>query len=168
MNVIREFQNQHRFLSNFWLVVIDFEGHLYISTEHAYQAAKTLDPVIRQQVRNVTHPGQVKKFARTIPLRSDWNVVKLGIMEQLQRLKYQNPELKKLLLSTYPDKIEEGNNWRDTFWGIDLKSGIGQNHLGKILMKIREELLPSGSCRCGSSKYRIHQPHSHVGWTPDE
>ena len=36
--------------------------------------------------------------------------------------------------------LEEGNTWHDTFWGVDAKTGEGQNHLGKILMKIREEL----------------------------
>ena len=36
-------------------------------------------------------------------------------------------------------KLVEGNYWKDTFWGVDEKLG-GKNHLGRILMEIREEL----------------------------
>ena len=36
--------------------------------------------------------------------------------------------------------LEEGNGWHDTFWGVDLKTGEGENHLGRILMQVREEL----------------------------
>ena len=36
--------------------------------------------------------------------------------------------------------LEEGNTWHDTFWGVDAKTGEGLNHLGRILMKVRDEL----------------------------
>lgn len=37
-------------------------------------------------------------------------------------------------------RITEGNYWNDKFWGVCLKSNQGQNHLGKLLMNIREEI----------------------------
>jgi len=50
----------------------------------------------------------------------------------------QNTELKKRLLSTGNEHLEEGNTWGDKIWGT--VNGIGENRLGKILMRIREEL----------------------------
>ena len=52
----------------------------------------------------------------------------------------QHDDLKALLLATGDANLEEGNTWNDTFWGVDLANGCGQNNLGKILMKIRGEL----------------------------
>jgi hypothetical protein len=46
--------------------------------------------------------------------------------------------LKQLLLATGDKELIEGNTWGDTFWGVC--NGIGQNHLGKILMAKRTEL----------------------------
>lgn len=52
----------------------------------------------------------------------------------------RNPDLRKKLLETGNEELIEGNWWHDTYWGVDIKTGKGQNKLGKILMKVREEL----------------------------
>ena len=52
----------------------------------------------------------------------------------------QNEDLKQLLLATGDLGLEEGNTWHDTFWGVDAKTREGENHLGRILMRVREEL----------------------------
>ena len=49
-----------------------------------------------------------------------------------------HPELLQLLLSTGDLEIVE-NAPHDYFWGIG-RTGQGQNHLGKLLMRIREEM----------------------------
>ncbi|MGM9605038.1 MAG: hypothetical protein ACI3XG_08225 [Faecousia sp.] len=36
--------------------------------------------------------------------------------------------------------LEEGNTWHDTFWGVDAKTRDGENHLGRILMRVRQDL----------------------------
>ncbi len=46
-------------------------------------------------------------------------------------------ELKQKLISTGNSILEEGNYWNDTFWGICKEKE--ENHLGKLLMKVREE-----------------------------
>ena len=75
-------------------------------------------------------------------MRPDWEQVKLGIMEEIVRAKFtQHPELAGRLLSTGDLQLVEGNAWHDTFWGVDLATGKGQNRLGLILMRIRAELL---------------------------
>lgn len=61
-------------------------------------------------------------------------------MEEIVRAKFsENETLKNMLLATGDAELKEGNTWNDTFWGIDQKTGSGENHLGKILMKIRDE-----------------------------
>jgi predicted NAD-dependent protein-ADP-ribosyltransferase YbiA (DUF1768 family) len=37
-------------------------------------------------------------------------------------------------------ELIEGNWWGDTYWGVC--NGVGENHLGKLLMKIRDYLYP--------------------------
>lgn len=137
---ISQFQGAHRWLSNFWQVPILFEGFIYASVEHAYVAAKTTDPAVREQVRCVTNPGSVKRFGRKIDVRPDWDEIRLATMEQLVRAKFADKRLRALLISTGVAHIEEGNHWGDTFWGVDLR-GNGENHLGKIIMKIRAEIV---------------------------
>ena len=84
-------------------------------------------------------PGQAKKYGKTVELRKDWEDVKLSIMEEIIREKFiYDPDLVKMLLDTGDKELIEGNNWNDTFWGMC--RGKGENHLGKILMKLREEL----------------------------
>ena len=50
----------------------------------------------------------------------------------------QNEELKSRLLATGTHLLEEGNTWGDKIWGT--VDGEGENHLGKILMRVRKEL----------------------------
>ena len=62
-------------------------------------------------------------------------------MEEIVRAKFtQNHALRQQLLDTGDRELREGNSWHDIFWGVDLRTGKGENHLGKILMKVRSEL----------------------------
>ncbi len=56
----------------------------------------------------------------------------------------QNPDLLSKLLATGDAELIEGNTWGDRVWGVDLYRGAGENHLGKILMRIRDELRDGG------------------------
>lgn len=136
--MIKEFRGHYRFLSNFWPAVVSFDGMSFPSVEHAYVAAKTTDRNLRVEICHVATAGQVKQFGRKIKLRSDWEAIKLDVMEDLVRKKFTIPDLRELLLETGKQHLEEGNHWNDTFWGVC--RGRGQNHLGKIIMKIRQEI----------------------------
>jgi predicted NAD-dependent protein-ADP-ribosyltransferase YbiA (DUF1768 family) len=59
-------------------------------------------------------------------------------MYDLSWLKYQDPVLRSKLLATDDAYLEETNGWFDRFWGVCL--GTGHNHLGKILMKVRQRI----------------------------
>ncbi len=138
-NPIKGFFGPYRFLSNFWPVTIEFEQHKYPTVEHAYQASKSIDPHIRDMIRVCPTPGIAKRLGKTIKLRSNWEDIKLNMMLLLLREKFNEPSLKKALSNTGTRELIEENNWGDTFWGIYKREG--QNHLGKILMKIRREII---------------------------
>jgi ribA/ribD-fused uncharacterized protein len=146
--LIDSFEGKYRFLSNFYAQPVTFEGILYPSVEHAYQAAKTMDLQERAYIATLT-AGKAKRAGRKLVLRSDWEAVKLTIMEQLVLDKFSNSEhLWRLLMATGNDQLVEGNWWGDTYWGVC--RGIGQNHLGKILMKVRTALQSSTGFMPGS------------------
>jgi ribA/ribD-fused uncharacterized protein len=143
---IKSFTGEYRFLSNFYPCVVQLDGIDYPSTEHAYQAAKTLDFDQRIPFRTGT-AAEAKKRGSHLKLREDWEEVKLEIMESLLQQKFcQGSDLQNRLNQTRGTKLEEGNWWHDNFWGScdcnkrdECKRG-GKNHLGKILMKIRDRL----------------------------
>ncbi len=138
---IKQFKGGFDFLSNFHPAHVALDGVRYDTVEHAFQAAKTTDKIERREVRNADTPGKAKKLGRKVTLRPDWNEIKVTVMTNLVRQKFdRHQELKQQLLETGDAELEEGNTWRDTFWGVSLKSGKGRNELGKILMKIRDEL----------------------------
>ncbi len=136
---IKEFQGKYRFLSNFWPCEIKHQGIVYPSVEHAFQASKTLSTPERKIIALLQTPGASKRAGRKLVLREDWEDRKNFIMYILLKLKFKDLSLKKKLLATGDASLIEGNNWGDTYWGIC--KGKGKNHLGKLLMKIRNNLI---------------------------
>lgn len=140
MHKIGEFRGEYSWLSNFWPCTVIYGGLNFPSAENAYQAAKEPDPILRQTYIFLT-PGEAKKLGRKAILRPDWDQVKVKIMTEIVREKFtRHLGLKELLLSTGDAELVEGNDWNDKFWGVCNKTGVGENNLGKILMKIRSEL----------------------------
>lgn len=144
-NPITDFRGPHDFLSNFYPSEVEYEGAEYPTVEHAFQAAKSLDFAERRAVKLLTTPGAAKRMGRKIKRRTDWFDVSLQIMEALLLQKFTRyPELKEKLLATGSTELIEGNNWNDRFYGAVYDTNknmwMGENHLGKILMKVREEL----------------------------
>lgn len=136
---ITKFFDEYRFLSNFWPCDVEFNGIIYPSVEHAYQAQKTTDIQTRINISKMKTAGEVKTYGKTLPVRCDWDDIKFQIMEDLVHQKFfNNYKLKGLLMATDDAKLVEGNTWGDVYWGVC--NGVGENNLGKILMKVREEL----------------------------
>ena len=136
--MIRVFRGKYAFLSNFSASFVQYNGIVFPTVEQAFQAAKTLDKSIQEKFPFVNSPEDARYYGRRIQLRSDWESVKDGIMEDLIRQKFSEPHYKKLLLETGEDYIEEGNTHGDRYWGT--VKGEGENRLGKLIMKIRKEL----------------------------
>lgn len=135
--MIDRFDGPYRWLSNFYPVRIQYIEEWYPSVEHAYQAAKSDNPDVRKRFL-IGDAKSARAKGRRIKVRADWNSSKLAVMEHLLRQKFQRGDLRAQLLSTGDQELVEGNWWGDQFWGV--YHGKGDNYLGKLLMKIREEL----------------------------
>ncbi len=140
--IVSEFRGPYRWLSNFHNVPIEFEDATYPSTENSYQAAKCANIEDRRLFLNVTS-STAKGLGRQVALRGDWTEeLRLKLMYDFNYQKFFGDRcLRDKLIDTGDAILIEGNLWGDTFWGVDLKSGAGKNHLGKILMRVRRELL---------------------------
>jgi ribA/ribD-fused uncharacterized protein len=126
------------FLSNFWPVRVVLDGVEYPTVEHAYQAAKTLDSAERRRILAASTAGRAKKLGRRTRIRPDWDAVKLDVMRDLLMQKFSCDSLRSALLATGDAPLVEVNTWSDYFWGVC--NGIGENHLGKLLMQLRTQL----------------------------
>jgi ribA/ribD-fused uncharacterized protein len=141
--MIDSFRSDYRFLSNYYPSVVNYcdevDDRDYPTVEHAYQAAKSEMLEDRIKIASLATPAEAKSEGQLLTLRPAWDKMKLTIMEHLVRQKfYRNEKLAKRLLDTGDEELIEGNNWGDRYWGQC--NGIGENHLGRILMQIREEL----------------------------
>lgn len=141
--MIKEFQGGYRWLSNFWYLESPFvyQGLHFITNEHFYMAMKIKDLNTRKQVSHYPLKG-LKAFCKTLPLREDWDEIKLSVMLYGLRYKFSksNPTLRQKLINTEDLYLQEGNYWGDKFWGVCLKTGEGENHLGKLIMQVRDEI----------------------------
>lgn len=126
--MIREFKGEHRFLSN-------FEG----GVEQRYQAAKCFHASDAARILALS-PGLAKRCGREVRMREDWECVKELFMQQYVVEKFKREPFRSQLLATGDEEIQEGNTWGDVFWGVDLRTGQGENRLGKLLMKVRATL----------------------------
>lgn len=136
--MITSFKGEHAWLSNMQRIEPFFYGHLkFDSVECFYVAMKSTDVVERAKIAKM-NPYEAKKYGRTLKLREDWDAIKLGVMRYGLKKKFLQPKFKELLLATGDKELIEGNTWGDTFWGVC--NGVGENHLGKLLMEIREQL----------------------------
>ena len=137
MKSIDRFAGEFDWLSNFFPCKVEFEGLTFDNSEAAFQAAKCLDMKERERFFGLSG-GQAKRLGKKVELRLDWEDVKIDVMREVLKVKFSNPELAEKLVATGNTQITEGNSWNDTFWGVC--RGKGQNHLGKLLMELRDNL----------------------------
>jgi predicted NAD-dependent protein-ADP-ribosyltransferase YbiA (DUF1768 family) len=156
--IIDSFEGVYDFLCNFYPHRVFYENHWYPRNEHAFHAMKEFDPFYRVKFQTkeemkkfyINHnqsldrsikelpPWTAKKLGRSATLRKDWEEVKVQIMTDINRIKFSDPLLRKKLLDTGDAILIEGNDWNDKFWGVC--DGVGENMLGRILVKIRSEI----------------------------
>ena len=132
-------------LSNFYPCLVRWDGATYRTTEAAFQAAKTDDWDHRIRIYNATTPGQAKALGQRysfekykVVIRPDWDEIKFDVMHNLCSQKFHQPGFREKLLATGGAMLIEGNTWGDRIWGV--VNGVGENHLGKTLMRIRAGL----------------------------
>jgi ribA/ribD-fused uncharacterized protein len=142
---IGPFRDEWFFLSNFFPCSVSFERVLYETVEHAFQAAKTLDVTLRRTIRNAKSPGAAKRLGRSIAVRDDWDSIKDEVMLTLLRSKFSREDLAAMLRETAPRPLIEVNDWGDTYWGVC--DNVGENRLGRLLERVRSEVLNDTSVR---------------------
>jgi len=132
---------EYGFLSNYFECPIISKKIKWKSIEHYYQAQKFTGTIKEDQTRKLSSPDSDKCYAHSFQhlWRPDWDEVKIEIMREAVRDKFfQSAILAEELIATRSAILIEDSK-KDFFWGIS--DGTGQNMLGKILMKVREELI---------------------------
>src|SRR5690606_15079076 len=87
--VIGPFSGEHRWLSNFWPVQVEYEGMTFPSVEHAYQAAKCARLEDREIIRRALSPAEAKRLGRQVKMVQNWDQIKVEVMERLLRQKFR-------------------------------------------------------------------------------
>lgn len=145
MRESKSFTGEYAFLSNMYPCSIEIalldDRFKFTSAEAAFQAGKCEYLRDIWDIDRAKNGYEAKKIGRRVDIREDWDEMKLQWMELVLRKKFssENPELMQKLIDTYPMELVEVNTWNDTFWGVC--NGKGENHLGKILEKIRLDLV---------------------------
>ena len=135
------FDGEYAFLSNFYEHPIQYNGIVYPTNEHFFQAMKSLKEEERQMIAAAPTPGIAKRLGRKVALRADWEQIKYDIMLLALRLKFCDKELREKLRKTGDEYLIEGNYWHDNVWG-DCScerccTTRGRNELGRLLMQVR-------------------------------
>lgn len=155
--MISQFRDEYAFLSNYFpspilvpcVKVVPFGTPaaefctVAPTVEHAFQARKTDDLVLREKIATARTAGTAKRMGREVILPPDWEVRKTTVMWNCLVQKFTaHPELMKKLVDTSPKFLVEGNSWHDNYWGVcicgDRCENKGRNVLGKFLMLIRD------------------------------
>ena len=128
--------------SNLYKCPVEFEGTVFPTSEHAYQAGKARKPAVRQWILSAPTPALAAMAAHGLyvwDVVPDWAQTKFERMRAVLRAKFdQHPALRELLLSTGTARLVEAgtvNNAVNRLWGeVD---GKGENMLGVMLMELR-------------------------------
>ncbi|MBK9522250.1 MAG: NADAR family protein [Rhodocyclaceae bacterium] len=130
--------------SNLYPRPVEFEGRVYPTSEHAYQAGKASKPVVRDWILSAPTPSLAAMAAHGLyvwDVVPNWAQIKFDRMRAVLRAKFeQHADLKELLLATGDARLVEAgtvNNAVNRLWGeVD---GKGENMLGVMLMELRSE-----------------------------
>jgi ribA/ribD-fused uncharacterized protein len=141
-------KNDYGFLSNFYPAKMKIDGKEYATNEHFYQSQKAIKPELQEWIRTAPTPYAAMIMGRHLraskgefdpdwekPWITEWPHKKIAVMMEGLRCKFrQNPDLKEKLLAT-GDAVLHEDSPDDMCWGKK-----GQDWLGRLLMKVRDEM----------------------------
>lgn len=141
---IAEYQLNVFPLDNFAPFGLTMDDEYFQTSEHAFQYLKFVDTnkEVAENIKKSFSPNDARDIAHENKAGrlDNWSDIKYEKMEEVLKLKVeQNPIVKECLLNTKDYLIAECCIDEDTDWGVD-NNNQGENHLGKIWMKIRDEL----------------------------
>lgn len=138
--IIRFYSRDEKYgwLSNFHRCFMIVDDKIYMTNEHFYQSQKAIEPKFQEWIRLAPNPYQAMKAGRNLregkELVRNWESIKVQVMLKGLRIKFSEPKLRDMLLSTENSILMEDSP-TDMFWG-----GHGKNMLGKLLMQVRDEI----------------------------
>lgn len=131
-------------LDNFYKKDMFYQGRVWSSAENAYQAQKSAD-LNTKELFIKYEPEYARLYGNLIDARFDWHRVDDMYLDEILSAKFEDSELRDLLLSTGDSElVYDTTETHDNDLGhcrcAECISRIGQNRLGKALMKLREQL----------------------------
>ncbi len=136
--------------SNLYRREISFEGEVFATSEHAYQAGKARKQEVRAWLMNAPTPALLAMAAHGLyywDIAPGWSKIKFNRMREVLRAKFsQHEDLRELLLATGDARLVESatvDNAVNRLWGE--VNGHGKNMLGTMLMELRTELRAAGT-----------------------
>ena len=131
--------------SNLFRRPITFEGEVFATSEHAYQAGKARKPEVRKWLMEAPTPALLAMAAHGLyywDVAPGWSRIKYDRMRSVLLAKFtQHQDLRELLLSTGDARLVEAatvDNEVNRLWGE--VNGRGKNMLGVMLMELRDKL----------------------------
>lgn len=138
---ITSFSGDFAFLSIYYPCEIEYEGMLFSSALHAFCAARTPDLDDKRKFTSNAEPilvaAKAEALSKTLPMRKDWMEIRNQVLDEVQTLKFSSYKLSQRLLSTEQRLLSDDHS-RDRYLGHC--HGKGDNQLGKVLMRLREEI----------------------------
>ena len=134
-------EGKYGYLTNFFRAAVFFEGKQFVTNEHAFQSSKMKLARDAEKIRNAPSADEAASLGRdrSRPIHADWDSRRLDVMRAINLAKFdQHATLLARLVSSGSRPLIERSD-RDDFWG-DGADGKGLNHLGLILMSIRDQL----------------------------
>ena len=150
-NGVTTFAGRFSKLSNLHPCTLEIDGRTWSSVEQYVQFCKATnwgDQKTAASILGTDDPIEAMTFGRTVDtMGTDWVQQSEEIMEKALKKKFQIPVFKKAILNT---EAVIGEGITDKTLGTGMKNGIknslnarswtGRNTMGKLLVKIREEL----------------------------
>lgn len=132
------FSGELNFCSNFYYAEILYKGQKFKTAEHAYQWSKCKHDADKAAICEAKTPVEAKKIGKKATIIDNWDNSRIPIMYEILKCKFSLPFLKEKLINTGDQELVNENYWRDTVFGVYNKEG--DNWLGRLLMRIRDEL----------------------------
>ncbi len=135
-------ETRFQYLSPFSAHQIEIWGEVFPTVEHAYQASRIQPGPERESIKHAPSPmdawreGQKHKNTPNLQVP---NFNKDAIMEEVIRAKLQqHPDIQDILRESNVRELLKVHD-TDYYWGTG-KDGSGENRMGKLWMKLRDEL----------------------------
>ena len=163
-------QDPYYEFTNFYQAPLQIDGRVWATSENYFQAQKYIGTPLFGAIQQSQTAREAFDISRTPVLglqwrRSDWEEVKDDVMYVALYAKFtQHERLRWLLLDTGERKLIEHTS-HDSYWG-DGGDGSGQNKLGQLLMKVRDELrreVEADTAKHISHRGRNHRSESGAG-----